>query len=1399
MSRTYPLDGRRHGFALVISLALISFLLILIVTLTSVVRLENQSSESLNDEILAKQNAVLGMRIALGELQSNLGPDQRISANADLMNDSDSSKRYTTGVWSSADVSIGGIPYTKGQQIAWLASDAIIDGVPVQDYNQNAADTTSGVLLLGTGSVAGTRNNPGDVDDLVYVNTSNTEIENEDGEPIGRYAWWVGDESTKARINTEDGIEQVGGLEEKYRTVIASSSFGRSVPFALAGLNSQALIDALDDSPGKLTDLTQIDLLTADGDVTDDGQYFHHLTPHSMGVLADARNGGLKKDLSLAFEMTDRDFNDSEFAGSHPLAYDPWSFAPHQVASVFLFAEPGNGYGLPEQEGPSFTGAGNGPTWHLLRDYYTIYHRMLNPMSNPTLDAQTLAPNWNHDFEDYDFSNHTNDTGANYGSNPNQQGAFQPAFLYSGGPSFHFSGSRGNVNGGGSFGSRVNETVIDYTLSSNNNPLDLDIAGDPLRTRLGTQSFDIPTADFRLPTLVEGNYMPYLRRFVAETGFWFDDSKAASGLNPDYGQKNANGNTINYTGLVDDLYRINTRVRTAYVFHNPYNVSIRHNKMAVLVTGPTINYDLYELDSATPLQGPVFTVTAEEPVLDSKGDPTGDFTPTEIEVSSGGVDFVNASDGAERQGLGNKAFVEAGTLAPGAVVKHSGRSVQSSDTSATPTLDDFTNADWGNIWNLNEQSSIGAIMPSGEATQLTAVARPGSLDQWLTNQRKDSSGRFVHSFTRLHFSLSMQDDAATDPGDSDPASIWPTAYSFNSISVLPGAGYSAAGSDERVAGTHRSPQPGSAIGSFEYGTPNYPWSISNNVTVGDHVSRNAAFGMGAYDFQLRPPGMISPGGEQRSEVATPYPAFVMTNPLAPIKDNKNVFYPDETRDSINRNGYPGFSPGWEYTFGPGWGFGGGTDYKPWGDSDGNTRINSGRITDPIFIELPTSPVLSIGKLQHANITLHDHMPALAIGNSFASPFIQRDRVYEINQNRYGRERMFYDISYLMNEALWDEYFFSSYSIPYDNGSGDDYDEVSNSVKDTFDLAFDPSLAQNTPLPNPRMELHLGGGEFLADVENKLFDSRGDPLPSVSPGNSKDASFYRAAENLMVKGGFNVNSTSVEAWETVLFGAHEMAIYTAGNNSPEAVLPASEVSFLRISQPNAGITSDPDVNDTLGWKGFRSLDRSQISALASNIVAEIRSRSNNPSDPNLPSSPFLSLSDFVNRRISNDSYGLSGVLQAAIDRTSSLNSSFETATYDISESITNNEATNGFAFRDASNLLDANGNPASSASSMPTYLLQADILQAIGSFLAVRGDTFRIRAFGEHGDPDRPELAKKAWCEAIVQRVPEQVGTGTILNPTDVDYWSDLDSSNNIKTFGRKFVVIDFRWLSEDEV
>lgn len=466
----------------------------------------------------------------------------------------------------------------------------------------------------------------------------------------------------------------------------------------------------------------------------------------------------------------------------------------------------------------------------------------------------------------------------------------------------------------------------------------------------------------------------------------------------------------------------------------------------------------------------------------------------------------------------------------------------------------------------------------------------------------------------------------------------------------------------------------------------------------------------------------------------------------------------------------------------------GNDYREWGTTAGELGITTGEVTNAIMLEIPTAPTLSLGKLQHANITVYDHMPALAIGNSFASPYIPREDNYAFHDNRYGNERIFYDISYHMNEALWDEYYFSSYSRPYDVSS-DNYN--STDIEQSFIDAFESGSSAG--LPNGRMSLKLASTEDTNSVKAKLFANDGTPLPESTPGNTLDAGYHRAAENLMVAGAFNINSTSIEAWRAVLSGARDAEIFI--NQSLTAENPTNQTTpILRYAQPTSSEFTGSDIATNDAWTGYRSLSDTQIQELAENIVAEIQARSD------AKGTPFLSLSEFVNRKLEDSNYGLAGVIQAAIDATTSINDQYSDGSYQIPTSILDGTDGGVFygSFPEPTNLQTASSSTATAARTAPVNIIQADILQAIGSYITARGDCFRIRAYGEAIDPESGKT-QKAWCEVIVQRLPEPGGENISLDPSDPEYWDHTDGLGNPTPTGRKFQVISFSWLSEDEV
>jgi len=119
--------GPRAGFALVLALSLMAFILLLLLSITTLVRVESESSSIKLKTLQAQQNALLGLQIGLGRLQSSAGRD-RISTGTIEVDSNlavDPSKRHWTGVWKnpeSYDVARNLMAYGEAELAAVLVS-----------------------------------------------------------------------------------------------------------------------------------------------------------------------------------------------------------------------------------------------------------------------------------------------------------------------------------------------------------------------------------------------------------------------------------------------------------------------------------------------------------------------------------------------------------------------------------------------------------------------------------------------------------------------------------------------------------------------------------------------------------------------------------------------------------------------------------------------------------------------------------------------------------------------------------------------------------------------------------------------------------------------------------------------------------------------------------------------------------------------------------------------------------------------------------------------------------------------------------------------------------------------------------------------------------------------------
>lgn len=238
---------------------------------------------------------------------------------------------------------------------------------------------------------------------------------------------------------------------------------------------------------------------------------------------------------------------------------------------------------------------------------------------------------------------------------------------------------------------------------------------------------------------------------------------------------------------------------------------------------------------------------------------------------------------------------------------------------------------------------------------------------------------------------------------------------------------------------------------------------------------------------------------------------------------------------------------------------------------------------------------------------------------------------------------------------------------------------------------------------------------------------------------------------LVLGSFNINSTSVAAWQAVL-GSRSLRSWMYRTLTDPCLAGDLRNAVFRF--PHCAAFSgalpwdvDPaypegDASTRAKWyrdswtpqwmrawsAGARLLTDGEVAALAESIVERLRQRTR----------PFLSLAEAA-----ADPW-----LQEAIDRT---------------------------AINSASDIPYVNADPDDRfPRHSPAAVSQMDIIALIAPFWAVRSDTFTIRGYGCIEDTSGQPGAE-AWCEARIQRLP----TG------EPDH--------------RPFVVEYFRWLRADEL
>ncbi|NWK54544.1 hypothetical protein HW115_02905 [Verrucomicrobiaceae bacterium N1E253] len=421
--------------------------------------------------------------------------------------------------------------------------------------------------------------------------------------------------------------------------------------------------------------------------------------------------------------------------------------------------------------------------------------------------------------------------------------------------------------------------------------------------------------------------------------------------------------------------------------------------------------------------------------------------------------------------------------------------------------------------------------------------------------------------------------------------------------------------------------------------------------------------------------------------------------------------------------------------------------------------------DMVLFDLPKPDygVPSLGMLQHLNYSPFIWHSSYTLGNSYADIRYDREKTSVANssgmtgnidlvtQGSSSDQLLYYDLAYELNFNMWDRFFMSS--------------QTKRNTSSNTSMEWNPTLPDLGKWVSP----------YLLMMKSRESDI------------AAEEGYHRVAEYLGVPGGFNPNSTSVNAWKSFLSSA-STSDYGYNGKGEE------KMTVFSRSHPAQGDNLDvgsDTLQDDSYWNGFRELDDDQLTKLAEHIVEEVRARG-----------PFLSVGDFVNRRLDSRETGLSGALQAAIDK-SGLNGNDSGESFvdlGLGRSSGGGELDyydhyygSNKVHSDIASLANVeyeglSNFPKSRTRNMAGHLQQGDILQALGPRLSTRGDSFLIRVYGESKNGTQ---VTRAYAEAVVQRIAE---------PVDPD-WDGIgpEPSSSQVQHGRKFEMISFRWLNVNEL
>ncbi|MDR2429944.1 MAG: hypothetical protein LBD14_03450 [Puniceicoccales bacterium] len=381
-----------------------SMLLLLVISLTVFLAIEMRITSASADRQRAQLNATLALRMALAQLQQETGPDQRVTAQANLTlpvpSGEDKEARalweernpYWTLAWDTREKNQNRPPaaLVSGEaQFNSLDQKSSYETkyeVPWKKISAGIPDFSEYVTLFSSA-----RDTAADADEEMppldtRVTVKRVSLRDAARQINGHIGWWISDEGVKARMNLRDAFADEP--PDSARGLARLTTPGRAAATELfphwTGIKSG------DPKLAQVLDTADYALIEGVPEGTLTTTYAHAVTAHSEGLLVDVRNGGLKHDLSIALELPYEKFQESPFGrrGTEPSTLNMdgtvqsgggsgagtvknlrWEkeimhlvSANKDVESRPVFSvNIGSGYKI------------RGPSWDLMRNYYQLY------------------------------------------------------------------------------------------------------------------------------------------------------------------------------------------------------------------------------------------------------------------------------------------------------------------------------------------------------------------------------------------------------------------------------------------------------------------------------------------------------------------------------------------------------------------------------------------------------------------------------------------------------------------------------------------------------------------------------------------------------------------------------------------------------------------------------------------------------------------------------------------------------------------------------------------------------------------------------------------------------------------------------------------------------------------